>query len=408
MKINLNDRYLRSLNPPETGRLEVSDTKRSGLRFRLTPKGKSSWMYEKRVKGGLKRKHTFGSWPTVSLAEARSMALEIEAEAARGIDRVTIAQDEQLALEEARASQLTVQEVINFYWDLHLSNLRTGEERKRQLETALFSHLNKPIEALSRKDLQEAVDAKNREGKKVYANRIRSAFLAFSNWAWQRNYLAEPIGAGVAKAIKETARERVLTVEEIREIWDASFSMGALWGPVLRLIFLTGQRRSEIIKLRWAEVDMDKSRIIKAGSQTKNGKPQITHLSLPALKELQTLARTECEFVFSTTGKTPVSGISKMKSHLDSLLGNDFKPWRLHDFRTAMATALAEAGVPETIVDRIQNHQATGSAPSAVARVYNQSTQLPERAKALDKWAEILTGKSSKAVKLNGKMSIPE
>ncbi|AML53333.1 tyrosine-type recombinase/integrase [Falsihalocynthiibacter arcticus] len=403
MKINLNDRYLRSLKAPETGRLEVSDTKRNGLRFRLTPNGKSSWMYEKRVKGGVKRKHTFGSWPTISLADARAMALEIEAEATRGIDRVIIAQDEQLALEEARVSQRSVQQVINSYWDLHLSNLRTGEERKRQLEAALLKHLNKPIEVLSRKDLQEAVDAKNREGKKVYANRIRSALLAFTNWAWQRDYLADPIGAGVAKAIKETARERVLTVEEIREIWDTSFSMGALWGPILRLIFLTGQRRSEIIKLRWSEVDLDKSRIIKAGSQTKNGKPQITHLSPPALKELQTLVQTECEFVFSTTGKTPVSGISKMKRQLDFRLGNDFEPWRLHDFRTAMATALAEAGESETIVDRIQNHQATGSAPSAVARVYNQSTQLPQRAKALDKWAEILTGKPSKIVKLYGK-----
>ena len=60
-------------------------------------------------------------------------------------------------------------------------------------------------------------------------------------------------------------------------------------------------------------------------------------------------------------------------------LGEDFPPWRFHDIRTGFATALAEAGEPETIVDRILNHVASGSAPSAVARVYNQAEQLPQR-----------------------------
>jgi hypothetical protein len=65
MRADLNDRYLRSLKPPNAGRIEVSDTKRKGLRFRLSSKGKAVWMYEKRVKGGPKRKHTLGTWPAV-------------------------------------------------------------------------------------------------------------------------------------------------------------------------------------------------------------------------------------------------------------------------------------------------------------------------------------------------------
>ena len=103
MKANLTDRYLRNLKPPETGRLEISDTKRRGLRIRVSPKGSFVWMFEKRVKGGPKRKHTLGNWPALSLADAREAALEIEAEARRGIDRVAIENERRLEEETASA-----------------------------------------------------------------------------------------------------------------------------------------------------------------------------------------------------------------------------------------------------------------------------------------------------------------
>ena len=80
-----------------------------------------------------------------------------------------------------------------------------------------------------------------------------------------------------------------------------------------------------------------------------------------------------------------------MKKQLDVILGDEFKPWRLSDFRTAMATALAENGEAETIVDRILNHSASGSAPSAVARVYNQAENLTQRAAALETWGRMVT-----------------
>ena len=105
MKRDLNDRFLKTLNPPseDVGRIEVSDTGRPGLRFRLSSSGRASWVFEKRVKGGAKRKHTFGAWPEpITLAMARSMALEIEAEAVRGIDRVAIAKADKLAEEAAK------------------------------------------------------------------------------------------------------------------------------------------------------------------------------------------------------------------------------------------------------------------------------------------------------------------
>jgi len=360
-------------------------------------------MYEKRVKDGAKRKHTLGTWPKpVSLSEARVQALELEAEASRGIDRVALVKVKQLSDEATKAGLSTVSEVINIYDELHLASLRTQNERKRQLEQSLAKHLNKSITELTRKDIQAAVDAKAAEGRKAYANRIRAALVAFTKWAWVRGYANEDVGAGIAKATRETARERVLSISEIRGIWSAAFQMSELWGAIIRLMLLTCQRRGEVFNLRWDEVDLDRRRITKPGSRTQNGKPHVTHLSPPALSELQFLHenRKDTDLIFTTTGSTPVSGIGKAKARLDAFLGEDFEPWRLHDIRTAFATSMAESGIPETVANRVLNHSASGSAPSAVARVYNQAELLPQRADALDRWAMMVTQERGQVVTL--------
>ena len=176
-------------------------------------------------------------------------------------------------------------------------------------------------------------------------------------------------------------------------IWARTWDMGSVWGPFLRLMILTGQRRGEISRLRWSEVKFPEKSIVKPGSQTKNGKPHTTHLAKAAMVELERLASVAHigEYVFSLDGNRPVANPSHAKRRLDQLLDSQIAPWRIHDLRTAMATALAEAGIPEGVVDRIQNHSASGVAPSAVARVYQQSNLLSQQAAALDKWAAMVT-----------------
>jgi integrase len=405
MKIDLTDRYLRALKPPASGRKEYSDTKRAGLRFRLSSSGNAVWMYEKRVKGGQKRKHTLGAWPEpVSLSQARAMALEIEAEAAQGIDRLALAEEARIAKESARSSALSVRQVLDLYDQLHLTTLRRGVDRKRHLEQALSDVLDNPMENLRRADLQKPIDKKAGEGRGVFANRIRAALMAFTGWAAGRDHIETDIGSRLSKPTKEVSRDRAPTQDEVHAIWNATFNIGLLWGPALRLLILTAQRRQEILGLRWSEVDLVAKTITKPGSATKNGQEHVTHLSAPALEELNAL-REKIKgdpkgLLFTTTGTTPVSGVSKMKVRLDRMLGDGFEPWRLHDIRTAFATAMVERGVPENVADRVLNHSAVGSAPSAVARVYNRAGMLDQRARALDLWAGLVTDQTANILNL--------
>ena len=412
MKRRLTDIAIRSIKPNPTRRIEISDSERVGLRLRMTPQGSVSWLYQKKIKGGARRGFKLGTYPTMSLAQARSAALEIQIEAERGIDRVH-------AEESAKAQGLAAQSVLDIleiyiatYLNQELKAGQSREERKRQLNTYLLPHFPKRVGALTRSDLQLIVDTKQAEGKVVMANRLRAALSAFTGWAYRRGHISEDIGVLLQRAGKEKPRERTPTIVEVKLIWDQTFKMGDLWGPYLRMCILTGQRsRKDVLAMRWAWVETDRCRY--EIPNPKNGRPHIVHLSVPAMAELSRVKASQAHapspYIFTTTSIRPASGVSRAKLSLDGYIasawavaGNPepFEPWVLHDLRRSQATALAETGFDEGVVDRIQNHVASGSRASAVAVVYNKAQKLPERAAALDAWARMVTSDGDNVVKL--------
>ncbi len=371
-----------------------------GLKFRVTANGVRSWSVQVRVNGE-KRRFTLGEYTAVSLAKAREEARRLREEARKGHDPIREAREAKRRSETDKATLMTVADAVDHYARIHLRpNLRTAGERERQLRSALAAHLGRPIGDLTRLDLQRAVDCKSAEGRLGAANRIRAAPVHFAKWCWQRGYIAEHVGAGTTRARRETPRDRVLSLDEVRAVYAGTFELGPLWGPLFRLRLLTAQRLGDIAQARWDEIDLEARRHSIPGSRTKNGKPHIVHLSAPALAELEALRALTggTPFIFTTTGQTPVSGIGKPTRRLYQLAG--VPDWRPHDLRTAFASALCEAGENEAIVDRILNHSASGSAPSAVARVYNRASNLPQRAAALDRWAEMVTGQRGVVVEI--------
>lgn len=391
-RVRLTDRSVASIRARDK-RFDVSDSLRVGLRVRVAPSGMKTWVFEKRIRGGPLRSHTLGRFPVISLSEAREKAIVLEKEAMEGKDRKA----ETVGLQ-------TVSAVLDTYEQLHLANLRTGVQRRKQLDTALAKYLGKPISKLERRNFQSFIDQVAATGSLVHANRYKAALSAFAGFAWRRGYTDQNIGAGLSNALREKPRDRVLSLDEVRAIYDAAEFLSPLWRPCIRLLILTAQRRSDISGLRHSEIDTEKRRFDLPAARTKSGRAHIVHLSDPAL-ELIELCKPEdgseptCDLLFSTTGRTPVSGFSKVKQQLDEMLPN-LEPWRFHDFRTAFATTMAESGASEGVVDRVLNHSASASAASAVARVYNHSKQLKPRAVVLDRWADLVTQKKADVVSI--------
>ena len=418
MRKKLTDQLLKSTKPPAQGRTVITDTERAGLRFRITSSGAATFLLEKKIKGGKRRAFTLGCYPALSLAEARAAALRIELEAQTGIDRIEAAQAEKAVRDAEALAARTVGEILEIYIATHIDkNLKEGqsrEERKRQLRATLSPYLGSRMDALSRADLQRVVDTKAAEGKIPMANRLHAALCAFTGWAYGRGHIEIDPGSSVQKAGREQSRKRTPSLDEVREIWAASYESGPLWGPYFRMCVLTGQRsRNEVLGMQWSWVNVAKQRL--EIPTTKNREPHIVHLTDATIEELNFIRQYQSNrqmitpYVFTTTGTAPSSGVSKAKAMLDRTIsehrrhkGNKepMEHWVLHDLRRAQATALAEAGFSETVVDRIQNHVAVGSRPSAVAAVYTLAKLLPERARALDHWARLVLDGSNQVIPL--------
>jgi integrase len=185
---------------------------------------------------------------------------------------------------------------------------------------------------------------------------------------------------GIASNYRETSRDRVLTDEELAPIVIAARQMPSPYGGIIELLALTGQRRNEVARLRWDELD-EKTRIWSIpGSRTKNKKTHMVHLSEQAWQVVKN--RPKRTYVFATTGTNPFSAFAKGKQALDELCG--ISGWRVHDLRRTVVSGMARLGIPPHVADKILNHQA--GTISGVAAVYQRHKFLAERKDALDRW----------------------
>src|SRR5918993_921473 len=88
--------------------------------------------------------------------------------------------------------------------------------------------------------------------------------------------------ADVRNRDRQRRRDRVLSMEELRAVWDAAGGMGYPWGPCYRLILLTGDRRGEWARARWDWLTADLTRLEIPASEYKTAKPQVVPLSTQA------------------------------------------------------------------------------------------------------------------------------
>jgi integrase len=211
-------------------------------------------------------------------------------------------------------------------------------------------------------------------------NRARSALSAFFSWCIQEGLIDTNPVTGTGKASEGGSRERVLTQDELRKLWrnlsDDRFS------DIVRLLLLTGARRTEIGMLQWSEVDLAHKMIVLAPARTKNGRQHELPLSAQALAVLKRQPhRNASNFLFGERG---FNVFGRAKQELDQRL--HIAPWRLHDLRRTCATQMAELGVQPWYVEAVLNHQSGHK--QGVAGTYNRARYADEMRTALQRWAD--------------------
>jgi integrase len=272
---------------------------------------------------------------------------------------------------------------------------------------------DRPVSSITRAEIRDKLEV-IADKTPILSNRMRAYWGRFFGWCLEQDLIELDPTAGVRALAPETSRDRVLTAEEVTALLSALEKSKIVMAPVFKLLILTGQRRNEISALRWSEVkdlDGDDPRIELSGERTKNHRPHIIPLAPQAVGLLKSLPRFAVayegksakagDFVFSASGKTPVSAFSGSKARIDKLMteafGQPLPSWTIHDIRRTVATMMNDAlGIEPHVVEAVLNH-ISGAAKAGVAGTYNRAAYLPQRRLALTAWANYLDGLSGKA-----------
>jgi integrase len=412
----LTDLFVERAKPPAHGRVEYFDAAFPGLALRITDNGGKSWSIFYRVNGRLRR-FTIGRYPAIKPAQARSEATAALERVREGIDPA----EEKRARRDLRTPETdTFDAVAHDYLERHVrKNNResTFLEAKRDIErNVLPKWRDRPIASISRRDVLDLIDGIVARGADVQANRTIARLRALFNWAIENDRVAASPVARMKLPTQERARDRVLSDDELRWLWQACEDIGWPFGPLAKLLVLTAQRRDEVAGMTWAEVDFVKRVWTIPRHKAKNDRVHEVQLSDYAIDLLRALPRIGDGLVFTTTGETAVSGFSRSKRRLDAAMlkakrvelgarKSDAIPgWTLHDLRRTAATGMARLNFPPHVVDKILNH--VSGTIRGVAAIYNRFAYLDERRAALDAWgnyhAGLLQPRTANVVNLRG------
>jgi integrase len=391
---------LDNLKPGATRR-EVFDGHTRGLVFILQPSGAASWAVRYRV-AGRNRKLTLGRYPEIDLKTARVMAKKALAQIETGGDP---AAEKQIKRAAARApADDLVDAAVERFIRRHVKSLKSAPEVERLLRREVLKPWKgKRLSEISRQDVRNLLDDVLDRPAPILANRVRSYLKGFFAWAIDEDIVQSSPVDKIRTPTVETPRDRVLVDAELRSVWLAAEGLGSPFGPVLRLLILTGQRLGEVSGMRWSELDLATKLWSLPGERVKNKKSHTVPLSPQALAIIEATPRiANCDYVFTAHGRTAVTGFSKIKRALDASLPADMKPWRMHDLRRSAATGMARIGTDIAVIEKVLNH--TSGTFRGVVGVYQRHDFEDERKIALDRWGRhveaLATGPEENVVEL--------
>lgn len=208
-----------------------------------------------------------------------------------------------------------------------------------------------PIDQIKRQDAVRVLDDLVAGQSAGSANNAMAVLKKLMNWCVDRGVISSNPIAGLKTPRKPVARDRILTEQELQTLWNVTEHDQYPFGPVVQLLILTGQRRAEVSEMRWSEVKLDAAMWTIPAARAKNGIAHDVPLSPHVVAILQSVPRfAGSNYVFTTTGTTPVSGFGRLKERLDREVG--FSDWWFHDLRRTTASGMARIGVAPHVIEK--------------------------------------------------------
>lgn len=398
---------------PTAARREIPDGLLPGLYLVVQPSGAKSFAVRYRH-AGAPRKLTLGSHPAIDLAGARALGGRALRVAAEGRDpaaekQTAKGETKRAAVEEVRGRRDLFENVAREFIERHAmkSNREsTWRETARILGLrpdadgklveaggdVMAAWRGRKIQDITKRDVITLLDAVN-DRAPIMANRVLAAVRKLFNWCLARDVITASPCRMVEPPAPEHSRERILTDDEMRRLWVATNAEGWPFGPLVKMLLLTGQRLGEVSGMRWDEIDLEAKSWVLPGARVKNGNKHEVPLSDMAVEILSALPRikTSKGFVFTTTRNVAVSGFSRAKDRLDAAItgdGDAIDHWTFHDLRRTMASGMARIGIQLPVIEKVLNH--TSGTFRGVVGVYQRHSFADEKRAALQAWASFV------------------
>ena len=283
---------------------------------------------------------------------------------------------------------LTLGETVPLFIQLYAKPKNRGWRESERLLRKFQGLFAKPLTQVARSDVVRLLDEIVASGTPYRANRVLSALKKLMNWGLDRGMVEVNPIAGLKPPHRERSRELVLSDEDLASLVAGAETEGYPFGEAVKLLILTGQRRSEVAEMRWSEIDLEPAVWTIPASRAKNGQVHEVPLSIPAVSLLRSLPRfLASDWAFTTTGRGPISGFGRLKCRLHA--ATETADWRIHDLRRTVASGMARIGVEPHVIEKVLNHKS--GIISGVAAIYNRYAYEKEKRIALNKWAEHIT-----------------
>lgn len=396
----LTDRLLKGLEKkpaPKGKHYDVHDTIVPGLAVRVSETGRRTFVVVKRFAGRKNpTRRALGQYGALTLDGARRKARD-------WMELIGQRKDPALEEERLRAAELRRQEnsftaVAVEFFKSKLATEAKGDEVKRDIERVFIPLWGRrPITDISAGEVRAVVKRFADEGKTYQAHNLLGYARRIFNWAIDQQIYgleSSPCDRLKPKSIvgERTPRTRILTDAETRALWDATEKLGYPYGPLFRLLLLTGQRKAEVGEARWSEFDLEKRLWLIPAVRMKAGAAHVVPICDDSLATMKALPRFKGNYLFSTTsGEKPVNGFSKAKEKADRhMLAKlretdpeaELAEWVIHDIRRTMRTGLsAIPGISDLVRELVIGHTKPG-----LHKVYDQHAYLDEKRHALSSW----------------------
>jgi integrase len=383
--LTLTARKVDSIRPTPGKRTEYFDRGVPGLALRVTENGAKSWTVLYRHRARLRRL-TLGSASVLSLADARERARDELYAAGKGADPAATKR-------QARTAQ-TIADLATDYIEIYAKKRkRSWKEDDRILRAEVLPRWkHRAIADIKRRDVRTLVEAIAARGAGIMANRTTALLSKLFRFALDREYIDASPAAHITRPTPETKRDRVLTDDEIRSVWQSFDVLDAPMAAFYKLRLLTAQRGGEVGSMRWQDLDLAGGWWTIPAGFSKNKLAHRVPLAASVVKLIQTLkpepdAKHQPLYV--------LEGARGKRQQSEAAATFTVGDFRGHDLRRTAASIMASGGIPRLVIGKILNHVEPG-----ITAVYDRHSYDAEKRKALDWWARklaaIVDGKSAK------------